>query len=232
MPMRVRWSSSCWSGWSTAGPWNGRTGGGAFPATRDGRRGRPGPHDAHVGQPHCAFPARWTWSLRLRHHALPVSDGVRDQAPNLSIIWFAPRLAAVPRQRERELGAAQLEAELNRARLERLEAQLQPHFLFNTLNAISSLMYHDPARADIMLGRLSDLLRLTFDRLRPEVPWHRSSNGWAGTRAHAAPLRRPAHSSGEMAPETLSLTVPRLLLQPLVENALRHGPAKRAGPPR
>ena len=80
-----------------------------------------------------------------------------------------------------------LRAELQRARLEQLEAQLQPHFLFNTLNGISALMYHEPARADQMLGRLSDLLRLTFERngeaevpLGQELEWLGLSGGLVG----------------------------------------------------
>jgi signal transduction histidine kinase len=134
--------------------------------------------------------------------------------------------------RRRELESAQLAAELNRARLERLEAQLQPHFLFNTLNAISSLMYHDPEAADRMLGRLSDLLRLTFARTPdPEAPLH-SELEWLGWYLELMQLRFGGRLTirQEIQAETLNLAVPRLILQPLVENALRHGAAKRAGP--
>jgi signal transduction histidine kinase len=155
------------------------------------------------------------------------------QAPDIAIFvalvhgwrWYQ-------RTRERELQAARLEQELSRARLERLEAQLQPHFLFNTLNVISSLMYHDPARADRMLGRLSDLLRLTFQRSPdPEVTLAEELE-WLGWYLQIMQLRFGDRLTlrQEIAPETLSLAVPRLLLQPLVENALRHGAARRAGP--
>ena len=136
------------------------------------------------------------------------------------------------RSRRRELESAQLAAELNRARLERLEAQLQPHFLFNTLNAISSLMYRDPEAADRMLGRLSDLLRLTFARTPdPEAPLH-SELEWLGWYLELMQLRFGGRLTirQEIQRETLNLAVPRLILQPLVENALRHGAAKRAGP--
>ena len=134
--------------------------------------------------------------------------------------------------RARELRAAQLEGELNRAQLDRLEAQLQPHFLFNTLNAISSLMYSDPARADRMMGRLSDLLRLTFQRAASaEVPLAGEIE-WLGWYLEIMQLRfgdrLTVHQA--IAPETLALAVPRLVLQPLVENALTHGAAKHAGP--
>jgi signal transduction histidine kinase len=136
------------------------------------------------------------------------------------------------RSKQRELESAQLAAELNRARLERLEAQLQPHFLFNTLNAISSLMYRDPEAADRMLGRLADLLRLTFARTpEPEAPLH-SELEWLGWYLELMQLRFGGRLSirQEIQSDTLHLAVPRLILQPLVENALRHGAAKRAGP--
>ena len=154
------------------------------------------------------------------------------QAPNIALMvallhaWRRYR-----RTRERELEAARLEQELSRARLERLEAQLEPHFLFNTLNVISSLMYHDPARADRMLGRLSDLLRLTFQRSpEPEVTLAEELE-WLGWYLQIMQLRFGDRLTlrQEIAPEALDLAVPRLLLQPLVENALKHGPARRAG---
>lgn len=134
--------------------------------------------------------------------------------------------------RERELRTVQLESELNRARLARLEAQLEPHFLFNTLNAISSLMYHDPGRADQMMGRLSDLLRLTFDHpVAPEVPLGEELE-WLGWYLEIMQLRFGDRLTirQEICPGTESVAVPRLVLQPLVENALKHGAAKHAGP--
>ncbi len=135
------------------------------------------------------------------------------------------------RSREREVNAAKLEQELSRARLERLESQLEPHFLFNTLNVISSLMYSEPERADRMLGRLSDLLRLTFQRSpEPEVRLQEELE-WLGWYLQIMQLRFGDRLilKRSISPDTLGLAVPRLLLQPLVENALKHGPAKRAG---
>jgi len=157
------------------------------------------------------------------------------QAPDIAIMvallhgwrWYRG-------QRDRELRAVQLETELGRARLERLEAQLQPHFLFNTLNAVSSMMYQDPGRADLMLGRLSDLLRLTFaGATDPEVPLATELE-WLGWYLEIMQLRFGDRLAVErhVDPAALSLAVPRLLLQPLVENALKHGAAKRAGPAR
>lgn len=155
------------------------------------------------------------------------------QLPNIALAvlglhgweWYRAR-------REQELRAAQLEAELGRVRLERLEAQLQPHFLFNTLNGISSLMYRDPAEADRMLGKLSDLLRLTFQRSpEPEVPLSAELE-WLGWYLDLMQIRFGDRLTiqREIAPAALACRVPRLVLQPLVENALKHGAAQRAGP--
>lgn len=155
------------------------------------------------------------------------------QAPNIAI-WVALLHAWrwYARARAREVETARLEQELTRATLERLEAQLEPHFLFNTLNVISSLMYSDPERADRMLARLSDLLRLTFQRApEPEVALA-SELEWLGWYLQIMQLRFGDRLtiSQDIAADTLGLAVPRLLLQPLVENALKHGPARHAGP--
>jgi signal transduction histidine kinase len=132
--------------------------------------------------------------------------------------------------REREtaklaLRASTLQAQLSEARLRALQGQLQPHFLFNTLNMISSLMYEDVGKADRMMTRLSTLLRLSLDTSeRPSVPLRQEMEilevyieimeARFGQR-----LRVTRHMDAEVA-ET---PVPALLLQPLVENAIRHG---------
>ena len=75
------------------------------------------------------------------------------------------------RYREREIEAARLQGQLTASRLEALTAQLHPHFLFNTLQGISTLIYRDAEAADAMLAGLSDLLRLTLQRgKRQEIP--------------------------------------------------------------
>lgn len=154
------------------------------------------------------------------------------QAPNIAtFIILLHAWEWYKRSREREVNAARLEQELSRARLESLESQLEPHFLFNTLNVISSLMYHDPTRADRMLGRLSDLLRLTFQKSpEPEVQLAEELE-WLNWYLQIMQLRFGDRLTlkQEIGPDTLKCAVPRLLLQPLVENALKHGPARRAG---
>lgn len=115
--------------------------------------------------------------------------------------------------------------ELLEAELRLLRMQLQPHFLFNTLNAVSELARSDPERAEQALVRLGDLLRwsLQSSRLR-EVSLHEEL---AALETYLE-IQRLRHGDGltfhiEADPEALELAVPSLLLQPLVENAIRHG---------
>jgi len=132
---------------------------------------------------------------------------------------------------ERELTAAQLQAQLAEAQLEALQRQLHPHFLFNTLNTISALMHRDVHAADEMLVQLSDLLRLTLDRvgtqqvpLTDEVDFLRKYLEIEQTR-----FGDRLQVNIDVEPEVLDAPVPNLILQPLVENALRHGIGPRIG---
>jgi two-component system, LytTR family, sensor kinase len=133
--------------------------------------------------------------------------------------------------REREVQAARLEAQLADARLEALTAQLHPHFLFNTIQGISTLIHRDPEAADEMLARLSDLLRHSLQRdggheipLTREMELLRLYLGVVQSR-FADRLTLTIR-----VPDTLDdALVPHFLLQPLVENALHHGIARRAG---
>lgn len=131
--------------------------------------------------------------------------------------------------RDREVRAAQLEAQLQRANLQNLQAQLHPHFLFNTLNAISSLMYHDVKAADRLMTRLSDLLRMTFGRSsRPETTLDEEL-GWIDGYLSIMQERFGERLviRRDVPGDTRSLLVPTLILQPLVENAIRHGVGSR-----
>lgn len=131
--------------------------------------------------------------------------------------------------RDRELRASQLEAHLAEARLEAFRMQLHPHFLFNTLHAISTLMHRDVEAADRMLTRLSDLLRLTLDSAGAhEVPLQQELDFLGGY----LEIQRTRFGDRlavrmDVDPGTLDLHVPHLILQPLVENAIRHGIAMR-----
>jgi LytS/YehU family sensor histidine kinase len=131
----------------------------------------------------------------------------------------------------RAIKAANLEARLMEARLKTLEAELHPHFLFNTLHAISTLVHSDPEAADRMISRLSDLLRLTFDRTgAAEVPLKEELE-FLQKYLEIEQIRfQDRLSVGfEIDPEALDAEVPRLILQPLVENAIKHGISPRSG---
>jgi len=126
---------------------------------------------------------------------------------------------------DRHIRAAQLEGKLAQARLENLRLQLQPHFLFNALNTISSVVYEDPRKADAMIARLSDLLRATItDSQSQEVPLDREIQTLE-LYLEIMRQRFEEHLNIEVqiAPEVQKALVPHLLLQPLVENSIRHG---------
>ncbi|HTV24993.1 MAG TPA: histidine kinase, partial [Polyangiaceae bacterium] len=129
------------------------------------------------------------------------------------------------RYRERELTAVQLQAALAEAELAALKAQLHPHFLFNTLNTVAILMQEDPAAARKMLVSLSDLLRMILKKgrahevsLREEVQMLESYLEIERTRFHDR-----LHVSLNVDESALDARVPELVLQPLVENAIKHG---------
>src|SRR5262245_1965799 len=134
--------------------------------------------------------------------------------------------------REHELKASQLQAQLAQAQLQSLKMQLHPHFLFNTLHAISSLMRRDVEGAERMITRLSDLLRLTLENvgaqetsLRQELEFLERYLEIEQTR-----FRDRLQVKMDIEPEALDARVPNLILQPLVENAVRHGIAPHAAP--
>ena len=127
--------------------------------------------------------------------------------------------------REREVKTSRLEAQLTVARLEVLKTQLHPHFLFNTLNAISALMHRDVDAADRMIALLADLLRLSLDQdSRHQVPL-KDELSFLDRYLKIEKIRFRDRLRVEMdvEDECLSAQVPRLILQPLVENSVRHG---------
>jgi two-component system, LytTR family, sensor kinase len=132
---------------------------------------------------------------------------------------------------ERTLAAAQLETKLAEAQLQALQRQLHPHFLFNTLHAISALMHRDPDAADAMLARLSELLRLTLDRVAVQQVTLRDDLEFIEKYLEIERTRFGDRLQIRMAidPETLDAAVPSLVLQPIIENAIRYGVAPRIG---
>ena len=136
------------------------------------------------------------------------------------------------RYREREQAAAQLARGLTEARLQALKMQLQPHFLFNTLNAISALIPADAKPARRMLARLGDLLRTTLEHEEAQEVTLREELAFLQPYLEIEQARLEDRLTVVMkiAPETLDARVPHLILQPLVENAVRHGIASRIEP--
>jgi two-component system LytT family sensor kinase len=134
--------------------------------------------------------------------------------------------------RQRALAAAVYARQLAEARLHVLSAQLQPHFLFNALHAISALVWEDQARADRLLARLSDLLRLT---LRSGTRVETTLAEEVLLLQHYAEIQEARYGdrlrvSFDVESRVQEALVPRLILQPLVENAIRHGVTRRITP--
>ena len=131
--------------------------------------------------------------------------------------------------RDRELVAAQLETKLTQANLQVLKAQIHPHFLFNALHAVSSLLDKDPKKADEVISCLSEFLRLTLDRsnaqevpLKEEVESLKLYLAIMKTR-----LEDRLNVNLSFPPDTFEALVPSFILQPLVENSVRYGVAPR-----
>jgi two-component system LytT family sensor kinase len=134
---------------------------------------------------------------------------------------------------ERERAAGELRTQLVQARLDALRGQLHPHFLFNTLNAIATLMHEDVDAADRMLTHLGDLLRLSLERGSAEITLGEELGfveRYLAIMQHRFSDRLTVrYETGEAVANAL---VPTFVTQPLVENALEHGIARRRGPGR
>src|SRR5438105_2909720 len=133
--------------------------------------------------------------------------------------------------REGQLRASQLESHLTRARLEILRNELQPHFLFNALHSISTLMHRNVDAADEMLAQLGDLLRLSLERKSVQEAPLREELSVLEPYLNILRIRFGDRLSigVDVDPGLLDVTVPLFILRPLVENAIRHGIDRRAG---
>jgi LytS/YehU family sensor histidine kinase len=184
--------------------------------------------EATIGwRPHASD---WPFSAALRHYF--------TQHTQISLITYWALLGAFhiyrmyDQARLRELHAAQLEAQLAEAQLTALRTQLQPHFLFNTLQAATTLIYDDPQGAEEILLSLSELLRISLQALEhQEIPL-RSEIEFL---KHYAAIQQRRFGDRlrfdfEIDEQSELCAVPSLLLQPLVENAIRHGIGVRKQP--
>ena len=166
----------------------------------------------------------------------PLTEIRRFRFVNQLLVYFAVVTAGYAREyflrdQQRQREAIALHAQLAEARLDALRAQINPHFLFNTLNAIAALVERDPAGVRRMIARLGDLLRRTIDSrgearvpLREEVDFLQHYIDIMEIRFQGR-LRTVL----DIRPDTLDILVPNLVLQPIVENALEHGASRAVG---
>ncbi|MGA9769567.1 MAG: histidine kinase [Blastocatellia bacterium] len=150
------------------------------------------------------------------------------------IVMISHALYYYTRYREGELRASQLQAQLARAELQALKMQLHPHFLFNTLHSISALQLKDIEAANRMIARLGDFLRLTLDNSGAQEVTLQKELEFLKCYLEIESIRFQDRLSVnmEIEPQTLDARVPNLILQPIVENAIKHGIAPRAAPGR
>jgi signal transduction histidine kinase len=133
--------------------------------------------------------------------------------------------------KDRQIRNAELERLLTEARLATLRRQLDPHFLFNSLNSVSAYVESEPRRARLMLEQLGDLLRMSLEQAEEqEIPLERElAFVDRYVKLQQARFDDRLEVRVQVAPEALGATVPPLVLQPLVENAIRHGVSKLVG---
>lgn len=170
----------------------------------------------------------YDYGIMLFRYPMEMSNDLIGFTTIVFVYYFFERLRMA---QARELATAELQAKLAKAQLENLRLQLQPHFLFNTLNTISSVMYEDVRAADVMLTQLSDLLRLT---LRTASAHEISlSQELQITRLYLGIMQKRFEEklrvNYEVDAGLEDSLVPQLILQPLVENSLRHGLQESGG---
>lgn len=159
-----------------------------------------------------------------------ISDFVIAFSFYLLVLTFGQARNYYKRFREEELRTSQLELQLSKAQLQALKAQLHPHFLFNALNSISALQTENPEEAQKMIARLGDFLRMTLENVGvQEVSLEREIE-FLKCYLDIEKVRfgNRLSTNIRIAPEVQSVLVPNLILQPLVENAVRHGIAPQA----
>jgi signal transduction histidine kinase len=131
-----------------------------------------------------------------------------------------------------QLRSSELNAALADSRLSALKMQLHPHFLFNTLNSISTLMHEDVRAADVMVARLGDFLRLTLENSGEQVVTLAQEMNFINCYLEIENVRFGERLTIEkkVAPDALQARVPNLILQPLIENAIKHGISRQIRP--
>ncbi len=182
-----------------------------------------------------------TFVALLRYYLQGLRGGTPDLSTTISDAFFRTVDQVLPvywaliglqksnhyyrQARAREVRTARLETRLMASQLQALQQQLHPHFLFNTLHAISTLIHRDPDKADAMIERLSDLLRITLRKVGVQEVELAEELEYLGAyldieQVHFGQRLRIEYRIDAAAMDVL---VPTLILQPLVENAIRHG---------
>jgi two-component system LytT family sensor kinase len=164
----------------------------------------------------------YDYGIMAYRYPMEMSNDLVAYSSVTLIYYFFCRVRLAQAQ---QLAAAELQTKLAEAQLENLRLQLQPHFLFNTLNTISSVMYEDVRAADAMISQLSDLLRLTLHASRShEIPL---SEELRITQLYLDLMQKRYENKlridYSIDPALYDSLVPQLVLQPLLENSLRHG---------
>jgi len=163
-------------------------------------------------------------------------DWVTILMANMLIYWVILSSSLIflyyERYRNEMLKASKLDAQLSNARLQALKMQLHPHFLFNTLHSITALVLKNENRDAVkMISRLSELLRLTLDNIETQVLTLEDEIEF--TRRYLEIERIRFHDrlavEWDIDPQALEAQVPNLILQPLVENAMRHAVDSNSG---
>ncbi|HVP54736.1 MAG TPA: histidine kinase [Candidatus Eisenbacteria bacterium] len=174
----------------------------------------------------------WTKEPSIPFFAHVLSRTFMDIQRYWYVLLITQAIAFYGKYQERQLLSSQLEAQLANAQLEVLKIQLEPHFLFNTLNSIASLARHDGAAAEHMTLQLADLLRMSLDGIGVhEVPLHQELTFLQRyIDIQQVRFHDRLRVETEIDPRTLDTLVPNLILQPLVENAIRHGISPRRAP--
>jgi two-component system, LytTR family, sensor kinase len=172
----------------------------------------------------------FSWWSEAQHSALLNFDW--EMMTYWAIVGLSHAVLYYRESRDRALRTSQLETRLVEAQLKALQQQLHPHFLFNTLHAISALMHRDVESADRTLMRLSDLLRLTLENIGRQEIALQAELDFLGKYLQIEQTRYADRLNVrfDVHPDTLDTLVPNLILQPLVENAIKHGVAKKTGP--
>jgi hypothetical protein len=164
------------------------------------------------------------------NYALLIVTGLNT---SLLVYWglvlIAHGVAYYRRSEERERRAAELDRALTRARLDALRTQIHPHFLFNTLHAIASRIRTDPRGAEDMLGSLGDILRVNLATNADHETSFREELSMIDRYLAIQRVRLGDRLRVELTIDesALAVAVPVLVLQPLVENAIEHGIARR-----